>query len=349
MEYFNGDFEPKADSKENYEKIYTLDISDYIIPYNYLTPSEYILGMKQNEEKYLRFYFGTFINEIGAIMKLRQTNILTSLKIFNYIFWKIPFTKYNPFYIIITSIFLGSKIEENQVNLKDLINVALYVFYLHRKENNLKKKYPSEEVNKIKDAVLLLELIILKELGYNLSPFSDHPHKYLLHFLKKIKNDLNLFNKAWAYLNDMYLSSLVVNYSNYNLVCAAIFYASRFHFIHIPSDVEWWTVFQTTFDQIEEISSELLRIYKENNKYNIIDVQNCLRKYSKNDKFKEKAKPRSSSSDSYSDYHRRRCDKNRERSRHRDRERYHRHSRYRKKSRSRSSHYRDRHTRKYYK
>ena len=140
-----------------------------------------------------------------------------------------------------------------------------------------------ENFNKIKENIINIELIIMKELGYNMEFYSNHPHKYLIHFLKYINKSRDLLQKSWSCLNDMYRTSLIVNYSPNSLACAAIFLAARLNYFFLPQKVEWWKLFKVNYDDICNIVSETLLLY-ENNQVSLFDVKELLnQKNEKND------------------------------------------------------------------
>lgn len=268
-----------------YEKLKT-----QYIPYNYKTPSELYINMSNENEKKIRYYFSKFIIKCGILLQLKQNTILTSLKILNFFYWKRTITDFEPFYIICASIDLGGKTEETQKSLNEITNIALFLFNCEK--NNYKGKIPinnykTENFNKIKENIINIELIIMKELGYNMEFYSNHPHKYLIHFLKYINRSRDLLQKSWSCLNDMYRTSLIVNYSPNSLACAAIFLAARLNYFFLPQKVEWWKLFKVNYDDICEIASETLFLY-ENNNISLNDVIDILNK--KNEKEKNEKK-----------------------------------------------------------
>ena len=254
------------------------------IPYNFKTPSEIYLNMSNENEKKIRYYFSKFIIKCGILLQLKQTTILTTLKILNFFYWKRTITDFEPFYIICASIDIGCKTEETIKSLNEITNLSLFLFNCEK--NNYKGKitidnYKMENFNKIKENIINIELIIMKELGYNMEFYSNHPHKYLIHFLKYINKSRDLLQKSWSCLNDMYRTSLIVNYSPNSLACAAIFLAARLNYFFLPQKVEWWKLFKVNYDDICNIVSETLLLY-ENNQVSLIEVKELLNH--KNDK-----------------------------------------------------------------
>jgi hypothetical protein len=278
--FFNfNDLEPSLNINSPLQSTQCYSLSNihstYIIPYYFQTPSEYFKHISQHEEKGLRFYLSKIITETGIILNIPHKTILTSLKLLHYIYYKIDFWKYEPFYIITTSLFISSKLEETPFSLNLIIKAVYFILTKSHIQND-----KHLNINDIETNIKIMEMIIIKELGYYLNPFTKHPHKYLLHIVKLIKNDVNLFKDTWGYLNDMYYTSLIVNYSNEALVCAGIYFCSRKKYIAIVDKVEWWCIFNVEFKEIEEICAEMLKLYDEYSKYNKEKVYEILKLHS---------------------------------------------------------------------
>ena len=313
------------------------DIEHYIIKSCYMTPSEFELGIEEKEEKSFRWIIAKLINECGIVTRIKHNAILTSLKLMHYIYFKIEISKYDAIIVAITCIVIACKLEECQIDFNKIAKAMTFLFS-SEKNGGDKEAYPN-----LKMKVNKMELIIMKELGYYLSPFGDHPHKYLLHFIKKIKNDLNLFKKAWGYLNDLYFTSCVVNFNNSSLVCASIFYASRTSFVSLPDEVEWWKLFGVEMDSIEEISSELMRLYEIYSSYTLDDARQLIKRLVNQSRKRENNKKQSSSNHRSTSRHRSRKRSEyeyRREHRSRSRRRHHREHRQRSRSHSRHHHYR---------
>ncbi len=206
-----------------------------------------------------------------------------------------------------------------------------------------------ENFNKIKENIINIELIIMKELGYNMEFYSNHPHKYLIHFLKYINRSRDLLQKSWSCLNDMYRTSLIVNYSPNSLACAAIFLAARLNYFFLPQKVEWWKLFKVNYDDICEIASETLFLYENNNisLNEVIDILNKKNEKEKNEKknneekyYKNKNNYHNYKKDNkYDDYYYKKYYDKRDR----DKERDNNHKRRRSRDRSYSGSYKNHH------
>lgn len=72
--------------------------------------------------------------------------------------------------IATTSIYLASKIEEDPIKLRDIINVSYATLHPELEHLQLDDKYQA-----LKNSVLQTELVIVRELSFDLA--FEHPHK----------------------------------------------------------------------------------------------------------------------------------------------------------------------------
>lgn len=68
---------------------------------------------------------------------------------------------------------------------------------------------------------------MLKELGFALYYIQEHPHQYILYFVKILGGDSALAQLAWAYCNDVMRLDLCVRHPAAVLACACIMKAGR--------------------------------------------------------------------------------------------------------------------------
>lgn len=149
------------------------------IPWDIQTPSE-LEGMSVVEERKIRIFCTGLIQEAGVLLKLPQISILTGMLIFNRFYWRKSFQKTEPFNIACASLFVATKVEESFRKLRDLVSVF---FHLIKKKENVRPvpilEITSDVYSNMKNSIILMEMHILKELGFQVYSLNEHPHKLL--------------------------------------------------------------------------------------------------------------------------------------------------------------------------
>lgn len=115
-----------------------------------------------------------------------------------------------------------------------------------------------------KNELIMIERYILKELGFSLYNIMDHPHKYILYFVKVLNGSEELANVAWSYLNDSMRLDVSLRFEAQTIACAAIFLAARKIGFPLPEDEDsgvWWEVFGATTEHLDIICEEILGLY----------------------------------------------------------------------------------------
>ena len=115
-----------------------------------------------------------------------------------------------------------------------------------------------------KNELIMIERYILKELGFSLYNIMDHPHKYILYFIKVLNGNEALANEAWSYLNDSMRLDVSLHYEAQTIACAAIYLAARKVDFPLPEDAAtgvWWEVFGAETTDMDKICTEILGLY----------------------------------------------------------------------------------------
>lgn len=112
--------------------------------------------------------------------------------------------------------------------------------------------------------MIMVERVILKELGFSLYNIMDHPHKYILYYIKMLfqeKDAHNIAQTAWNYINDSMRLDLSLRYEAKEIASAAIFLASRMKAFPLPENPSWWDVVGVSYDTLVDISTNILALY----------------------------------------------------------------------------------------
>lgn len=116
-----------------------------------------------------------------------------------------------------------------------------------------------------KNELIMIERYILKELGFSLYNIMDHPHKYILYFIKVLNGSEELANAAWRFLNDSMRLDISLRFEAQTIACAAIFLAARKIAFALPEDAEtgvWWEVFGASTQHLNTICEEIIGLYQ---------------------------------------------------------------------------------------
>ena len=105
-----------------------------------------------------------------------------------------------------------------------------------------------------------MERIILVEIGFELYYAVEHPHKFMIHFLKLLKCPIEVTQKAWNYANDSFRTAVNVNYPPHVIAVSAIYLAIR-SLKHPMPDTCWWAMMEVSIKHILEVSAHILELY----------------------------------------------------------------------------------------
>lgn len=112
-------------------------------------------------------------------------------------------------------IFLASKLTESCRRIRDVCNIARWVYGATDLLNIADEKYYA-----LREAIIHKEQVILRVLGFMM--WVDLPHGYLLEFGQKINLNPQEMCVAWSLLNDSYLCRQSLDISLDVLVCACL-------------------------------------------------------------------------------------------------------------------------------
>jgi len=146
-----------------------------------------------------------FILECGAKLEAEAITISTAASLFHKFCAATSLSDYDPYLLAATCLYLAGKVEDNHLKLRDVINIVQSV--LHR---SLEPLPLGDHYWNIRDAIVQSELLLLRMCQFGVK-FS-HPHKYLLHYLKSLKDWMSaevwakypVAKVSWSLLQDLY-------------------------------------------------------------------------------------------------------------------------------------------------
>jgi cyclin L len=213
------------------------------------------------EELLYRVYGCELIQEAGILLKLPQVVMATGQNIFHRFFYRKSLERFDSFTVAMGSILLASKIEEKLKYLRDIIFVFHHI-YQRRKGLKLKPlELGGVRYTEWKNELITMERYLLKELGFSFYNILDHPHKYILYYVKLLDGTSELSQIAWNYLNDSLRLDLSLRYPAEDIACAAIYMAARKCGFSLPDNPPWWSLMVDDKNRLLLICDRILELY----------------------------------------------------------------------------------------
>ena len=219
-------------------------------------------GIEVNEEILYRVWGCELIQEASILMELPQVVCVTGQNIFHRFYYRKSLRRFDAFLVAMGSILLASKIEEKLKYLREIIFVFHHM-YQRRKQLKIKNlELGGPRYNEWKNELITMERYLLKELGFSFYHILDHPHKYILYYVKLLNGTSELAQIAWNYLNDSCRLDLALRYPSKDIACAAIYMAARKNGVSLPEDPPWWSLMTSDKSIILHICEHILELYK---------------------------------------------------------------------------------------
>lgn len=144
------------------------------------------------------------IHTAGILLHQKQVAVATAQILFQRFWFVSSLKSFSVADIAFGALYLGSKLEECSLRVRDLVNV--YHVLLQRAKGKVGKEigvmsYFGNTFYELKDALVVAEMQILKRLGFNTHVVL--PYGSLVSYLRLLGQDKqNVVAKAWGYLND---------------------------------------------------------------------------------------------------------------------------------------------------
>jgi predicted component of viral defense system (DUF524 family) len=157
-------------------------------------------GVDENVESLLRVYGCELIQECGILLKLPQAVMATGQVLFHRFYCKKSFTRFNVKDVAASCVWLASKLEESP---KEISVVLQVLWRMERRRNNLPIEIldlNSQKYFEMRTALIRTERHLLKEMGFICHV--EHPHKFIMSYLKALEAPVELMQEAWNLAND---------------------------------------------------------------------------------------------------------------------------------------------------
>lgn len=204
-------------------------------------------------------------------LKLNDLTLATASCIFHRFFSTCRLSDFDPYLIATASIYLACKIEEDEIKLRDILNVCYRTLHPQLDSLQIGEMYWS-----LRNSIIHTELLIVRMLSFKLE--FDHPHKYLLLYLDSLRHWLPLNIRScspvpetsWHMLRDLLHSDMFTRhgYRAQSIAIAVIYLVSECYGVKIPynelAQKQWWKAFddKTSRACIHEIVERILDVYE---------------------------------------------------------------------------------------
>lgn len=177
-------------------------------------------------------------------------------------FYRKPLTKFDAFSVAMGCMLLAMKIEEDPRQPRAVV-LVFHRMFERRMGVEPSSVIPPESLRALRDEMLRVELHVLKELGFGFYNIMDHPHKFILYYLRVLELDIegDVSQRAWNYVNDSLRTDLSLRFRSEVVACAAIYMASRSLGIKLPDNPPWWVLFNADMQEMGEICNTILALY----------------------------------------------------------------------------------------
>ncbi|CEG47564.1 ania-6a type cyclin [Plasmopara halstedii] len=224
-------------------------------------------GVPPAVERMHRSFGCELIQEAGVLLRLPQVVMATAQTLLQRFFYRKSLRQFDAFRVAVSCLFLAAKVEEKPKRIKDVVSV-FYAMYRRR------KWHCSTVAQQLVDLdgatfsqwrmwLIMVERQVLIDLGFSIYSITEHPHKYVLYYVKVLDGRSALAQQAWGYINDSLRTDLCVRYKAQAIACAAIFLASRFLKVALPENPPWYKLFDVNKSQLYAVSIVIMGLYKQ--------------------------------------------------------------------------------------
>lgn len=232
-------------------------------------------GVPKATEEQLRSYGVELIQRAAALLRLRQVVSASAAVILQRFYFRRSLAEFDVRSAAAAALLLAGKLEERHRRLRDVLIVFTRLRMREGSDNGVNRyagiptpvvDLNGREFNELRQDVINIERVILTELGFGVSLLLDHPHKYVIQFIKTIVRQpdwlvAEMAQKAWNYLNDSLRTVLAFQYQAHEIATASIFLAAKALKVNLPSQPPWWELFDSQLQDVKRIASITMSLY----------------------------------------------------------------------------------------
>ena len=217
-------------------------------------------GVSEEDEFAMRVHGCELVQEAAVLLKASQQVACTGQVLLHRFYAKRSMVKFDVRRVAATAVFLACKLEECPRKLRDVVNV------FHRMSRRRERKplthleYFSKRYEDVKADLVRVERHMLREFGFCIH--AEHPHKFVLNYLRMMGQNSEMMNAAWKIANDSLRTTLCIRFKADKVAVACIYLAARQLGVVLPEDPPWWDLFDVTRASIEMMCESILAVYE---------------------------------------------------------------------------------------
>uniref|UniRef100_A0A1B0GC76 Cyclin-Q n=1 Tax=Glossina morsitans morsitans TaxID=37546 RepID=A0A1B0GC76_GLOMM len=211
-----------------------------------------------------------FLFECAIKLELNSLTSASAAIIYHRFVKEVSPSDYDGFLIAASSLYMASKIKDDQIKIRDVINVTHNLLNRNASPLDLGEEYFS-----IRDAIVQAELLIARTLKFDLC--FEQPHKFLLCYLKTLQDWLGptIWNSApvtkiaMSFLQDFHHSPKILDYKVTHVAISCLSLALQTYGIQVPLTNEssessmWYTPLVNDIDRTKQwqIIADIIDVY----------------------------------------------------------------------------------------
>ncbi|GMF11983.1 unnamed protein product [Phytophthora lilii] len=224
-------------------------------------------GVAPAVERAHRRFGCELVQEAAVLLRLPQAVAATAQTLLQRFYYRKSLRQFDAFRVAVSCLFLAAKVEETPKRIRDV----LAVFYAMLRRRKWRRTKPAQQLVDPDGAtyaqwrmwLIMVERQVLIDLGFSVYNVAEHPHKFVLYYVKVLDGSPQLAQQAWGYINDSLRTDLCVRYKAQVIACAAIFLAGRFQQVPLPESPPWYALFDVDKKELYAVSVAIMELYKQ--------------------------------------------------------------------------------------
>ncbi|KAJ1792316.1 hypothetical protein LPJ62_000900 [Coemansia sp. RSA 2167] len=214
-------------------------------------------GMSAKYEASMRSYGCHLIQASGTILCLPQLVMATAQVLLQRFYYLASIQDFPLRGIVLGTLFLACKTEENPQTIRNIINVVDIVVKRDRGYPEVVTDGYDSEYYELKNEMVIGEMQVLRRLAFNVQV--ELPYGLLANYLRSLEltDQERVPQLAWNYVNDLLSTPVYVCFQPETIACGAIFLAARECRVGLPTSPPWWAVFDANAEDVVQVAKAI--------------------------------------------------------------------------------------------